>query len=132
MFSTIIFKSVILEKGVFSPLSRIQLSSRAVTAQSWIPCRGQTFRARTRKARPLHGMTGFSRADPWLTSQVAMLLLYFEWEAVGDEFFQILFMSNGIFSHCLCQQQCDATCIPIQSKFQHQLLQFAGSKVRSK
>ena len=41
-----------------SPLSGIQLWLPHMLNQSWIPCRGQTFREEARKARPLHGMTG--------------------------------------------------------------------------
>ena len=40
-----------------SPLSGIPLFQIMSISQSWIPCRGQTICARTRKARPLHGMT---------------------------------------------------------------------------
>ncbi len=50
-------KRAYFAKQNVSPSSGIQLCQPRMWHQSWIPCRGQTFRARTRKARPLHGMT---------------------------------------------------------------------------
>ena len=56
--------AVIPEKRVFCESKMLALFPESSflredsDAQSWIPCRGQTFREEPRKAGPLHGMTG--------------------------------------------------------------------------
>ena len=56
--------AVIPEKRVFCESKMLALYPESSflredsDAQSWIPCRGQTFREEPRKAGPLHGMTG--------------------------------------------------------------------------